>query len=69
MDCRRGYRRVNLCIREDIYRSLRFFETSRDLKRFEIVNEALELYLTYYDLIKKLGPIGVRTALETYYHK
>jgi hypothetical protein len=64
MDCRGGYRRVNLCIREDLLRALAIFEASRGLKRYQVVNEALELYLTYYDLFKKLTPEGVRRALE-----
>jgi len=64
MDCRRGYRRVNLCVREDIYRALRFLEASSGLRRFEIINEALELYLLNYNTIKRLGPEGVKKALE-----
>jgi hypothetical protein len=55
---------VNLCVREDLYRALVIFETSRGLKRYQIINEALEIYLSNYDLIKKLGPEGVRLALE-----
>jgi len=64
MDCRRNFRRVNLCVREDIYRALVIFETSRRLKRYQVVNEALELYITYYDLIKKLGPDNLKRVLE-----
>jgi len=66
MDCRRGYRRVNLCVREDIYRALRFLEASSGLRRFEIINEALELYLLNYSIIKRLGVDGVRRVLEQY---
>jgi hypothetical protein len=69
MNCRRGFKRVYLCIEEDLYRSLRFFEASRGLRRFEIVKEALRLYLNNYDLIKKLGPDGVRRVLEAHYHQ
>jgi len=58
MDCRRGYRRVNLCVREDIYRAL--VPRSRGLRRFEIINEALEIYLKNYDLIKRLGPDSLK---------
>ena len=64
MDCRRGYKRVNLCIREDLYRALVIFEASRGLKRYQVVNEALEFYLNNYDLIKRVGPDGVRRVLE-----
>jgi len=55
MDCRRGFKRVNLCLREDLYRALVIFEAGHGLRRFEVVNEALEFYLNNYDLIKKLG--------------
>ena len=64
VDCRRGYKRVNLCLREDIYRALRFLEASSGLRRFEIINEALELYLINYNTIKRLGHEGVKKALE-----
>jgi hypothetical protein len=64
VDCRRGYKRVNLCIREDLLRALVIFETSRGLKRYQVVNEALEIYLNNYDLIKRVGPDGVRRVHE-----
>jgi hypothetical protein len=64
MDCRRGFKRVNLCLREDLVRALVLFEASRGLKRYQVVNEALELYITYYDLIKRLGPDNLRRVLE-----
>ncbi len=64
MDCRSGFKRVNLCVREDLYRALVIFEASRGLKRYQVVNEALELYITYYDLIKRLGPDNLRRVLE-----
>ena len=66
VDCRRGYKRVNLCIRQDLYRALRFLEASSGLRRFEIINEALELYLLNYNTIKRLGVDGVRRVLEQY---
>jgi hypothetical protein len=66
MDCRRGYKRVNLCIREDLLRALALFEVSRGLRRYQVVNEALEIYLLNYDLIAKLGKDGVRRVLEQY---
>jgi hypothetical protein len=66
MDCRRGYRRVNLCLREDLVRALAIFQASRGLRRFEVVNEALEIYLTYYSIIAKLGKEGIRRVLEQY---
>jgi hypothetical protein len=66
VDCRRGYRRVNLCIREDIYRALVIFEASRGLRRYQVINEALELYLSNYSIIEKLGKEGIRRVLEQY---
>ncbi len=66
MDCRRGFKRVNLCLKEDLYRALAIFEASSGLRRYQIVNEALEIYLLNYDLIKKLGPDNLRRVLENY---
>ncbi len=66
VECRLGYRRVNLCVKEDLYRALALFEASSGLRRWQVVNEALEIYLNNYNLIKKLGPEGVRRALEQY---
>ena len=60
VECRLGYKRVNLCIREDLYRALIIFEAGHGLRRFEVVNEALEFYLNNYDLIKKLGPDSLK---------
>jgi hypothetical protein len=64
MDCRRGYKRVNLCVREDLLRALVIFESSRNVKRYQVINEALEFYINNYDLITKLGREGVRRVLE-----
>jgi len=64
VECRLGYRRVNLCIREDLYRALVIFEAGRGLKRYQVVNEALEIYLSNYDLIKRVGPDNLRRVLE-----
>jgi len=57
---------VNLCLREDLVRALALFEASSGLRRWQVVNEALELYLTYYSIIAKLGKDGVRRVLEQY---
>jgi hypothetical protein len=57
---------VNLCLREDLVRALVIFESSRNVKRYQVINEALEMYLTYYDLFKKLTPEGFRRVLEYY---
>jgi len=64
VECRLGYRRVNLCVKEDLYRALIIFEAGHGLKRYQIINEALEIYLSNYDLIAKLGKDRVRLALE-----
>jgi hypothetical protein len=63
VDCRRGFKRVNLCVKEDLLRALIIFETSRGLKRYQVVNEALEFYLNNYDLIKRLGPDNLRLRI------
>ena len=55
---------MNLCIREDLYRALIIFESSRGLRRYQVVNEALEIYLSNYDLIKRVGPDDLRRVLE-----
>jgi hypothetical protein len=51
-------------VREDIYRALVIFEAGRGLKRYQVVNEALEFYINNYDLIKRLGPDDLRRVLE-----
>jgi hypothetical protein len=66
MDCRRGFKRVNLCIREDLYRALVILQVGSGLARWVIVNEALEIYLNNYNTIRRLGIEGVRKALEQY---
>jgi hypothetical protein len=60
VECRLGYRRVNLCVKEDLLRALIIFETSRGLKRYQVVNEALEFYINNYDLIKRAGPDSLK---------
>jgi hypothetical protein len=51
-------------VKEDLYRALIIFEAGRGLRRYQVINEALEFYLNNYDLIKRLGPEGVKKALE-----
>jgi hypothetical protein len=34
------------------------------LRRYQVVNEALEIYLSNYDLIKRVGPDDLRRVLE-----
>jgi hypothetical protein len=57
---------VNLCLREDLVRALVILQAGSGLARWVIVNEALEIYLNNYNTIKKLGPEGVKKALEQY---
>jgi hypothetical protein len=64
VDCRRGFKRVNLCVREDLVRALVILQAGSGLARWQVVNEALEIYLSNYNLIVKLGKDGVRLALE-----
>ena len=64
VECRLGYRRVNLCVKEDLYRALIIFEVGHGLRRWQVINEALEFYLNNYDLIKRVGPDDLRRVLE-----
>ena len=45
MECRSGYRRVRLCVREDLFRAMVIIEASEGLKRYRIIEEALSLWL------------------------
>jgi hypothetical protein len=45
VECRSGYRRVRLCVREDLFRALVIIEASEGLKRYRIIEEALSLWL------------------------
>ncbi len=45
MECRPGYRRVRLCVREDLYRAMVIIEASEGLKRYKIIEDALLAYL------------------------
>jgi hypothetical protein len=53
-------------VREDLLRALVIFEASRGLRRYQVINEALELYLSNYSIIEKLGKEGIRRVLEQY---
>ena len=45
MECRPGYKRVRLCVREDLFRAMVIIEASEGLKRYRIIEEALSLWL------------------------
>jgi hypothetical protein len=45
VECRSGYRRVRLCVREDLFRALVIIEASEGLKRYRMIEEALSLWL------------------------
>jgi hypothetical protein len=45
VECRSGYKRVRLCVREDLYRALVIIEASEGLRRYRIIEEALSLWL------------------------
>jgi hypothetical protein len=45
VECRSGYRRVRLCVREDLFRAMVIIEASEGLKRYRIIEEALSLWL------------------------
>jgi len=43
-----------------LLRALALFEVSRGLRRYQVINEALEFYLNNYDLIRRLGPDSLK---------
>jgi len=45
VECRGGYRRVKLCVREDLFRAMVIIEASDGLKRYKIIEDALLMYL------------------------
>jgi hypothetical protein len=45
VECRPGYKRVRLCVREDLFRAMVIIEASEGLKRYRIIEEALSLWL------------------------
>jgi hypothetical protein len=44
-ECKDGYRRVRLCVREDLFRAMVIIEASEGLKRYKLIEEALLMYL------------------------
>jgi hypothetical protein len=45
VECRPGYKRVRLCVREDLYRAMVIIEASEGVKRYRLIEEALTAYL------------------------
>jgi hypothetical protein len=45
VECRSGYRRVRLCVREDLFRAMVIIEASERVKRYKIIEDALLMYL------------------------
>jgi len=45
VECRPGYKRVRLCVREDLFRAMVIIEASEGLKRYRMIEEALSLWL------------------------
>jgi hypothetical protein len=45
VECRAGYRRVRLCVREDLYRAIVIIEASEGVRRYKIIEDALLMYL------------------------
>ncbi len=43
--CQPGYRRLQVCIRDDLYRAIVLIEASERLKRYKIIEDALVAYL------------------------
>jgi len=45
VECRPGYRRVRLCVREDLFRAMVLIEASEGVKRYRLIEDALLAYL------------------------
>jgi len=45
VECRVGYKRVRLCVREDLFRAIVLIEASEGLRRYKIIEDALLMYL------------------------
>jgi len=66
VECRGGYRRVRLCVREDLFRAMVIIETSEGLKRYKIIEDALLMYL---DSKRSVGGFRVLTVSEDLYNE
>ena len=68
MECRSGYKRVRLCVREDLFRAIVLIEASEGLKRYKIIEDALLAYLEGRNK-NALGGFRVLTVSEELYNQ
>ena len=68
MECRGGYRRVRLCVREDLFRAMVLIEASERLKRYKIIEDALLMYLEGRNK-NALGGFRILTIREDLYRE
>jgi len=67
VECRPGYKRVRLCVREDLYRAIVIIEASEGLRRYRLIEDAL---LTYLDSRRSFGGgFRVLTVSEDLYNQ
>jgi hypothetical protein len=67
VECRSGYKRVRLCVREDLFRALVIIEASEGLRRYRIIEEALSLWLENRKRLS--GGFRVLTISEDLYNQ
>jgi hypothetical protein len=68
VECRSGYKRVRLCVREDLFRAMVIIEASEGLKRYKIIEDALLMYLEGRNK-NALGVFRVLTISEDLYNQ
>jgi len=63
--CQSGYRRLQVCVRDDLYRALVLIEASEGVRRYRIVEDALTVYLGSSD--RRVGRYRVILVSEDVY--
>jgi hypothetical protein len=69
VECRSGYKRVRLCVREDLFRAIVLIEASEGLKRYKIIEDALLMYLEGRNRHALGGGFRVLTISEDLYNQ
>lgn len=69
MECRVGYKRVRLCVREDLFRAIVLIEASEGLRRYKIIEDALLAYLEGRNRHALGGGFRVLTISEDLYNQ
>jgi hypothetical protein len=66
VECRGGYKRVRLCVREDLFRAMVIIEASERVKRYRIIEDALLMYL---DSKRSFSGFRILTVSEDLYNR